>query len=388
MSGKPLSILHVLTHHKVNAGGAIQAYLLARELARLGHRVTLAFGERSEGTSDDTRRRVEEIGCCYAGLRLRSIASIRDLRALLRQGYDVVHLHRELALQRFVQAAPFSPPVGAVANVGTSKVPTPARARRLRSRRVDRIVVVAEALKRLLVCTARVDPARIHVVYGAFDEERFRPDAEPLDVQAEFGLPAGARLIGLVANLDPKKGHRLFVRAAAQVAAQRDDCWFLCAGKGPVARLRKVAAEAGLASERLLFLGFREDVPRLLKTLDVSVCASTKGEGLTGAIRESLAMGTPVISTAVAGNVEIVRQRETGLLVPPGDASALARAMIEVLDDPRQARERAARGCEEVRRRFTSRRRAEEMAAIYQEIVAYREVRKMSAAAILYPEVT
>ncbi len=387
MSARPLSILHVLTHYRVNSGGAIQAWLLARELVRLGHRVTLAFGERRDGPNSETVRRVEEIGCKYAGLRLRSIASVRGLRTLLLQGFDVVHLHRELALQRFVQAAPFAPPVAAVANVGTSRVPTPARARRLRSRRVDRIVVVAEALKRLLVCTARVDPARIHVVYGAFDEERFRPDVEPYDPHVEFGLPAGARLIGLVANLDPKKGHRLFLRAAAEVAAQRDNCWFVCAGKGQAARLRKAAAEAGLALERLLFLGFREDVPRLLKTFDVSVCASTKGEGLTGAIRESMAMGTPVISTAVAGNVEIVRQRETGLLVPPGDASALARAILEMLDDPRQARERAARGGEEVRRRFTSRQRAVEMAHLYQEITAYREVQKMSAAAILYPEI-
>ena len=386
MSAARLSILHILTHNRVNAGGAFQAFLVCRELARRGHRVTLAFNERDEGTKPEVRQQVESIGCRYVGLRLRKIASVPSIRSLLAEGFDVVHLHRELALQRFLQAAPVSQPVGAVANVGSSKIPTAARARRLRSRHIDRIVVVAEALKRLLINTARIDPTHIDVIYGAFDDERFRPDLLPYDRSAMFGLPADAKLIGMIANYDPKKGHRVFLEAARKILDQRADCWFLCAGKGERSKLLELALDAQVPQDRLIHLGFHEDIPRLLRTLDVSVCASTKGEGLTGSIRESLAMGTPVVSTALAGNVEIVRQRETGLLVAPQDAKALSEAVLETLNDPSAARLRAEQGAKEVRARFTAHQRAEQMERLYTEIAVYRKVREMSPDAILYPD--
>ncbi|MFH0945722.1 MAG: glycosyltransferase family 4 protein [Planctomycetota bacterium] len=386
MTTARLSILQVLTHSKVNAGGAIQAFLLSRELARLGHRVTMVFSEREDGTRQEVKARVESAGCRYVGMRLRRRASIGELRALLAEGFDVAHLHRELALQRFLQAAPLSMSIGAVANVGTSKIPALARARRLRSRRIDRIVVVAEALKRLLVSAARIDPTHIEVVYGAFDEERFLPDIPPYDREAEFRIDPSGKLIGLIANFDPKKGHKVFVQAAHKILAQRPDCWFLFAGKGDRARLDEMADASGVPRERLIFLGFHEDIPRLVRTLDVSVCASTKGEGLTGTIRESMAMGTPVVSSALAGNVEIVRQRETGLLVPPGDANALADAVLETLAKPDESSQWAARARQLVRERFTSRHRAVQMARLYGEIAEYRKVREMPAETILYPD--
>ncbi len=385
MSGRPLSILQILTHNKINAGGAVQAFLLSRELARRGHSVTMCFSEREGGGHGATRAKVEAAGCRYVGLRMRSLSSILGLRALLREEFDVVHLHRELALQRFLQAAPLSPGTGAVANVGTSKLPSAARARRLRSSRVDRIVVVAEALKRLLVRTARVDPTRIDVVYGAFDELRFEDHATPLDRQADLTIAPGAKLVGLIGNLDPKKGHRIFLRAARLVLDQRSDVYFVFAGKGPASKLHGFADAAGVPHERLRFLGFRDDVPRVLSTLDASICASTKGEGLTGSIRESMAMGIPVISTAIAGNVEIVTPGETGLLVPPKDPAALANAILATLADPAAARERARRGRAHVRSQFTSGHRAAQMERIYDEIRTYREVRRMDVRSILYP---
>lgn len=381
-----LAVLQLLTHHRINSGGAIQAWLLSRELARLGHDVTVAMNER-DGTDPATRARIEAIGCRYAGVRLRSLRAIADLRGLLRRGrFDVVHLHREGALLRFLQAAPLCPPIGAVANVGTSKPPGRRHGARFRSRNIDRVVVVAEALKSVLVRSAGVDPGRIDVVYGAYDEERFHPHALPYDRTQQFGVPADARLIGLIANIDRKKGHESFVRAAAKVAAQRQDCWFVCAGKGDREALLCLADQHGLARDRLLALGFHDDIPRLLRTLDLSVSASTHGEGLTGAVRESLAMGTPVISTAVAGNVEIVRHAATGLLVPPGDAEALAAAMLKCLEDPAAARARAERGLAEVRDRLTARRRAEIMTGIYRDIVRWREVRRTPIERILYPQ--
>lgn len=387
MARRPLRILQLLTHSKINAGGAVQAFLLSRELVRLGHDVTLCFAERTHGPDEATVERVRSAGVSYHGLRLRSLASLADLRRLLVEGrFDVVHVHRELAVQRFLQVAPFAPPVGAVANVGTSKVPSPSRARRLRSRRFDRVVVVAEAIKKLLVHSVGLDPTRVEVVPGAFDEERFRPDVPPAS-RRDLGVPEDAEVVGVVANLDPKKGHEVLARAAPAVLQRRPRAYFVLAGKGEPGRLWRLVEDAGAPADRFRHLGFREDVPALLRAFDVAVCCSTRGEGLTGAVREAMAMGTPVVSTNVAGNPEIVAHRRTGLLVPAGDPEALAAAIVETLEDRKAAAARAERAQEAVRDRFTSRARAERMAEIYEDVRKWREVGRTSLNDILYPPI-
>ncbi len=371
-AASPMRILQLLTHTRIGSGGAIQAWLVSRELARLGHEVTFAVNERHGRTDAATKAKVESIGCRYVGIPLSGLSGVAAVRRLIADGYDIVHLHRELALAQFLRAAPFAPDVAAVANVGTSKPPSLLQARRFRSKRIDRVVVVAEALKTLLVTLVGVPAVKISTVYGAFDEHRFGADVEPYDRTREFGVPAHAKLVGVVANLDSKKGHKYFVRAAAQVAKKRDDCWFVCVGGGDIAKLKRRAAMADLPEGRLIALGFRDDVPRLLKSFDLSVCASSRGEGLTGALRESLAMGTPVVSTSIAGNVELVRHGETGLLVPPMDPDALARAILESLDDPAESKQRAAAGMAIVRARFTSAARARNMERVYRDVLAAR----------------
>jgi Glycosyltransferase len=93
-----------------------------------------------------------------------------------------------------------------------------------------------------------------------------------------------------------------------------------------------------------IFLGHRDDIPEIIAASDVSVSASVEGEGLTGALRESLAMKKPVIATAVSGNPELIINGKTGWLVRPGDPKDLARALIEALNDQAEATRRALRG--------------------------------------------
>lgn len=389
MSGGPLRILQLLTHHRIHSGGAIQAFLLARALVRRGHDVTFAVCERHGEMDPATRARVLAIGCRYEGHALSARRSIGTIRESLRRGaFDVVHVHREVALERFLQAARRGPEVGAVANVGTSKPPDRAQAKRLRSPLLDRVVVVAEALKELLVCTAGLEPTKVEVVLGAYDEERFRDDARPTPRSALLpdGAPVDAPLVGCLANLDPKKGHDVLARAAAIVHRARPDARFLLAGKGDAETARRLAAAAGLPPDVMLPLGFVDDVPGFLKALDVSVSASTRGEGLTGAVRESLALGAPVVCTAVAGNVELVRHRATGLAVPPGDPDALARAILDCLDDPAAARLRADRGRDLVVGRLTSARRAERMESLYRDVTRWRDVRRGPVDRFLFPD--
>lgn len=385
-----LRILQLLTHHRIHSGGAIQAFLLSRELVRRGHQVTFAVRERRGECDPDTRTRVEGIGCIYQGHDLSARRSVSTLRRALVEkdgttaAFDVVHLHREDALRRYLQAARRAPPIAAIANIGTSKPPDRGQTLRLNSRHIDRVVVVAAALKDLLVCAANVEPTKIEVILGAYDEARFHDG--PKTPRASLGVKDDAPLVGVIANLDPKKGHRVFLRAAAIVCQRRPDARFLFAGKGERERLLSLAADAGVPEEAVIPLGFVDDIPGLLRALDVSVSASTHGEGLTGAVRESLAMGTPTVCTAIAGNVELVHHKETGLAVRPGDPTALAAAILECLDDPAAARARAARGQALVLGQLTAARRAERMEALYRDAIHWRDVQRGPLERFLFPD--
>lgn len=114
---------------------------------------------------------------------------------------------------------------------------------------------------------------------------------------------------------------------------KRTDLKIVLVGEGNPQSLQALAASLGIL-DQVVFAGFIEDIPAALAAMDVVVCASLRGEGLTGALREAMAMGRPVVSTDVAGNGELVIHEETGLLVPPGDAAAMARAIGKILGNP------------------------------------------------------
>jgi len=187
-------------------------------------------------------------------------------------------------------------------------------------------------------------------------------------VREEFGIETDAPLVGIVGNVRPCKGHPYFFEAAAQVAARAPEARFLVVGNAHPEDFAAQLARLGL-TERVVFTGFRYDVPRLMAALDVSVNSSTDGEGLTGTLRESLAVGVPVVATRVAGNPEIVRHEENGLLVPPADPAALARGITALLEAPEKARAMGSRGRELVQRRFTQRARCLAMEKLYLDLL-------------------
>ncbi len=368
-----MRILQFLTHDRIESGGAQQAFLLARELVRRGHAVTVAMGIDERSIEADTRAKIEGAGCECVGIPVRGFAAfLRATKAIERVGrrVDVVHLHREHALARFVAAEKRVPNLAAVANIGTSTKPNRAHAARLAHPRIHRVVCVAEALREMIIDTAGVSEERAITVHGAFDEDRFDERATPRRA-SELGAPEGSRIVGVVANLDNKKGHRRFLEAAKIVLSRYPDTYFAWAGAGDIDGLKAMAREIGRdVFDHLLALGFREDVPSVLRCFDVSVSASTRGEGLSGAMRESLAMGVPVVCTDVGGNREIVRDGETGRLVPPRDSAALANAICDLLEHRDAALAMASRGRAEVRARFGCRARAAKMETVYAAVIA------------------
>src|SRR3989442_1139752 len=149
---------------------------------------------------------------------------------------------------------------------------------------------------------------------------------------------AGEPLVGLVANIRGSKGHNVFLEAAREILTTAPRARFLIVGDGVgYEEVRRRLSALGLA-ERVTMTGFRRDIPEVMAALDVLVLPSIRSEATSQVIPQALAVRTPVVATTVGGSPELVRDGETGRLVPPEDPQALAGAVLEILGDPARAR--------------------------------------------------
>jgi glycosyltransferase involved in cell wall biosynthesis len=361
-----VSILEIYPKGDFHTGAAIQLRDLARGLARRGHRV-IVVTRPSERWAQEGR----EAGFTHLGLFRSPVDPVGAARlaALLRaEGVRVVHAHKGGGRTLVLLARLLGPRPPLIVNRGVS-FPLSLAARVLdRSRLVARVVAVCEAIRADLVRQG-VPAGKIEVVYSGTDTERFDPGrADGPRVRAELGLPPGAPLVTQI-GVREGKGNDDVLRAFARVRAVRPDARLLLVGARPDKRVPLERLAAALGLERAVTIwGYRDDVPDILAASTVSVDASHVGLGITGSLRESLAMQTPVVAAHAVGNPELVTDGETGLLVPPRDPAAMAAAVLRLLADPAWASALARAGRRRVETRFSTRVKIERLEALYARV--------------------
>jgi starch synthase (maltosyl-transferring) len=211
----------------------------------------------------------------------------------------------------------------------------PLRIDRWTDRFVKVHVCVSRAVRDFCVDVAGLSNHKLVVIPNGVDVASFA-EAEPLDLTT-LGIPAGARVVAVVGRLDPQKGLEYLIEAAALIAPQHHDVHFLLVGDGPERdNLIRRVAEHDLA-DRIHFAGWRADVPRILAAAYCLVLPSL-WEGMPNVVLEAMAAGIPVLATRVEGVGELVIPEETGVLVPPASASALAKGLECLLNDEARAK--------------------------------------------------
>jgi glycosyltransferase involved in cell wall biosynthesis len=212
-----------------------------------------------------------------------------------------------------------------------------------------RVVTTGEAIRDQLIKTLGLDPGAVVSIPTGADMTRFRP-GDRAAARAVLGIAGTAPLIGIVATLRSWKGHRFLISAMSdpRLAQAR----LVIVGGGPQERvLREMAAPL---DSRISFAGQQDDVAPWLHALDVFALPSTGNEGVPQALIQAMACELPVVTTPVGAIPEIVRDRETGLLIPPENVPALADAIAALLADKLMAGRLAAAGRELVTGRFTA----------------------------------
>ncbi len=242
------------------------------------------------------------------------------------------------------------------------------------ARITDRLVAVSELVKEDLIAYRVAPPEKISVIPLGFDLEPFF-DGESLkgEFRRELELGSGDKLVGILGRIFPIKNHRLFLESAAQIAQQESNVRFVIVGDGILkSEMEKYARDLGI-QQRVIFTGWRHDLPRIYADLDLLV-VSSDNEGTPVSAIEAMASGCPVVATRVGGLPDVIENGETGYLVPAQQPQALAAAMLDLIRHPGTA-ERMGRAAQlSVKNKFSINRLIAETENLYLELLANKRV--------------
>ena len=354
-----MRVLHV-DPERAWGGGEVQVVALVRELAQRGHASTVAAhpGGPLARAAAAAGARVVPLG----------VANHFDLRAALvlrrlAPGFDVVHFHTA----RAHALAPLSRGRGARLVVTRRMDYVPAGGpyvRFLYNRSVDAVIAISEGVRTALIRVG-VRAERIRVVPSGIDARALAaPPAARAAVRREWGLGDDEVAVVALGALEVRKGHAVLLAAAAGLASAAPRLRYVFCGEGRQAKALAGAAAALDGAARLV--GFRRDVAACLAAADIVALPSLQ-EGLGVAALEAMAASRPVVASRVGGLAEAVVHEETGLLVPPGDPTALAAALARLARDPDLRARLGAAGHARVLARYTATRMAEGTLACYED---------------------
>lgn len=358
-----MKVLHVETGRFLY-GGARQVAYLIEGLADHGVQNLLACppGAAIGVHFRDSAVGVHEVPCSGD----LDIAFLFRLRRLIREcAPDVVHLHSRRGADVLGGVAAATCKVPCVLSRRVDN-PEPAWWAAIKYRLYDRVICISDGIAAVLRA-AGVPDAILRSVRSSVDAPPWQSPAGRDALCAEFNIEQDAVVIGVIAQLIPRKGHSVLLQALAEggLAGPIQVIFF---GQGPHRDvLEREVAERGLA-EVVQFAGFRDDLPRWVGSLDLVVHPALM-EGLGVSLLQASAAGVPVIASRAGGMPEAVADGVSGLLVPPGDVAALREAVQKLVDDPALRAQLGQQGRIRIERDFSNARMVSGNLAVYQELI-------------------
>jgi len=373
MASTRIKLLKMITNFRI---GGTERQVINLALGMDSSRIDLHLASMSR--SGELLREVERLEVPQPEFRIASLYDPRTggqvvrLAQYIRQNLiQIVHSYGFYPNVFAVLAARLSGTAFAVASIrdtGDILPPLHRRAQRMVCRLAHCVVVNADAVRDSLVAQG-YDPSNIVVIRNGIAMERFDQSSSSGMLRKDLGVPADSRLVVVSSRLNKMKGIGYFLDAAAVLAPRFPDVHFLIVGDGADRLdLERHARSVGL-EKRVLFTGFRVDVPELLREATVSVLPSLS-EGLSNSLLESMACSVPVVAASVGGNPEVIEHGVTGLLVPPRDSAALAAATARFLENRDLASQFGQAGRRRVTEFFSVERSVSETEQLYHRLLA------------------
>ena len=367
-----IRVLNIISDTNIGGAGRVLInYLQYADREQFDTAVALPRGSLLKAPLEELHTTVYEVD----GIADRSYdrGDVKVLRELIRRvDPDIVHTHGALSGRIAAKQCGKK-----IVYTRHSAFPVPAKLRYPPGRWVnkwmnehyaDRIIAVSPAARDNLV-DAGVSPGKITVVMNGVAPVPRTDPAEQAALRQELGLPPGAVVFGILARIEPYKGHLHIVEAAQQLKGEGRKLQVLIAGTGGYEEeLRGEVSRRGL-EDTVFFLGFQSDVAPVLSVLDVQLNASYGTETSSLSILEGMSMGLPAVVSSYGGNPWLIDDGEDGLIFPNRDSAALARCVARLMDEPDTLRHMGERAVEIFHRRFTGQIFAKNVEQVYLDLL-------------------
>jgi glycosyltransferase involved in cell wall biosynthesis len=248
---------------------------------------------------------------------------------------------------------------------------------RILARLSDTIVSCSQTCKDEIIRKEGIAANKIRVIYNCIDLSRFSSTKDPSGIRRELGIGQDDILLGTVATLDDeKKGQGYAIMALPQIARNFPNAKLLLVGRDGSSKSRFMQiAESFNVKDRVIFTGFRQDIPDIINALDIYVCPSLR-EGISLSLLEAMAFRKAIVSTNAYGNAEIVVNEQTGYLVVSKDQDSIARAVIDMLSDKEKMRSMGIEGYQRVKKYFSSDVVIKQIDDLYQELLCKKHLKQ------------
>ena len=383
---KPIKILHIIT--RLILGGAQENTVLTVEGLKKRYEVDLVTGppRGPEGSLVEEAEKKGIYSLIIPEMRRevhpgRDLLTFIKLYRLIKEGrYDIVHTHSSKAgilgrlaawlagtevIVHTIHGLPFHEYQSRGVNYFYIFC------ERLAALFTDKIITVAEAMTAKALAARIAPEEKFITIYSGMELDRFlEPGVGVADKRKEMGIGPDVPVVGKIARLFPLKGHKYLLEAAAEVARVYPQVRFLLVGDGILKEnLEKQAERLGI-KEQVIFAGLvpQKEIPGWLTVMDIVVHASLR-EGLARVLPQALAGGKPVVSFDIDGAREVVKEGETGHLVPAGDSGGLAKAIIDLLGNREKVRKMGEAGKRLVDPAFRAEVMTDRITAVYEELL-------------------
>ena len=371
---RPIRVLHLIT--SLDRGGAENyLYTLVTHIDRAHFQMDVAV-LRGEGELVSLFREAGvKVHLLHARLGTDPTALGRLVSLLRKERYDILHSHLFRAdLYGCLAAARLGPARPRLVSTRHNDDrfflnPFVGMIHYWVSGRLDMIIAISDHIARFTIARGVRDPRRVRRVYhGLRAQDAAEIERDRQRVRAELGIGPTDFLVGNVGRLAPQKGQRHLVRAMPHLLGRVPHAHALIAGGGELeSELRALARELGVA-ERVHVLGPRKDVPAIMQAIDAFAMPSI-WEGFGIVLLEAMAAAKPIVASRVATIPEVVADGETGYLVAPGDAAALADALASLAADPTLSAAMGLAGRERLERLFSLDKMVGDTGALYEELL-------------------
>lgn len=375
---RQINILYIITGLEI--GGAERLLVsVIRNLNREKYKIVVCFLKGKGPLANEIRGMGVKVLDMKMRARFDLSVILKLVRLIKRENIDLVHTH---LIRADILGALAAKLAGVPIIISTrhsfsgrwEECYLVRKAYQVASNFMDKIITVSEAVKDRLAEWSGIKPDKMIVIHNGVDVGEYKIKDDGGRRRDFFDVDAKVPLIGMVSRLVPCKGHKYFLEAAARVKKDISDARFLIVGgtmyynERYKKELTRYAEYLGL-NGGVLFTGIRRDIPQIMSCLDIFVLPSIIDEAFGRVVLEAMACGRPVIATNGGGIPEIVKDNETGMLVPPKDSDKLAQAIIALLEDKERAKRMGLAGRERVEQYFSLEKMVKKIEDLYGQLI-------------------